>query len=256
MALKAANKKGRMKRDKEGYVDIIGGAFDSSNSQGAFYSSEGVAELLKEGSILARRLGRAQLYSELGHPSQESMSDKQYRARLLRIKEKEYCNHIKSVTLDTEMWRSVPGLERGSIATVLKVKPFGPHGHIIADAIETPSINLAYSIRSFVNNQFKNGRINKKVIDIVTYDNVGSQGMPTANKYDTPSVECLFEMDVDKYELQELSLEYQSNGNESLQEEVDLLIDRIVQSERTGVGLEDSSLDLINVGNRPIWTCL
>ena len=251
MALKAANKRGRMKKDSEGYVDIIGGAFNSSNAHGDFYSMEGVTKLLEHGSIAARRMGNSQLYSELGHPQQGNLSLTAYKKRLLQISEKHQCNHIKKITLDTELWKTTKGLERGSVATILKVKPYGPYAHVIDTAINTPSINLAYSIRSFVRNGFSNGRIHKKVLDIVTYDNVGSQGMPTANKYSSPSTESIIELDVDSYELLELADEYNANGNESMHLDITNLISKIKHIEREG--LEDSSLDLIEVSSSPIW---
>ena len=244
--MKAASGSGRMKADQEGYVDIVMGTMNDYNSQGEYYAMRGAEKLFSGSSIFSRRMAQGQLFSELSHPAQEAgQSRKDYFNRLLRIDDQKVSTHIKAVTLDSELWKTnSKTMTRGAIAVIGKIKPYGPYASTALEAINTPSINLAYSVRSFTKNRMVNDVNVKSMVELVTWDQVGSQGIPSANKWTGVGLEVLVSDIVSVSDILSTADALVSVGNESMAAQVRHLLDHIRDEEVEAPSLEES----------PIWT--
>ena len=247
LARKASSGSGRMKADSEGYVDIVMGSFDDYNSQGEYYAMRGAEKLFEGSSIFARRIKAGQLFSELTHPAREAkQSRREYFNRLLRIDDQQVSTHIKSVTLDSELWKTNKDtMAKGAIAVIGKIKPYGPYASTAMEAINTPSINLAYSVRSFTKNQLVNGTNIKHMVELVTWDQVGSQGIPSANKWTGVGLEVLVSDTVSINDLLDTADALSAVGNESMAESVRNLIKH---------ARESSKESPIILEPTPVWT--
>lgn len=248
VASKASNGKGRMKPDNEGYVDIVMGSMNDFNSQGEYYAMKGAEKLFEGSSIFARRIKNGQLFSELSHPSREKgQTRREYFNRLLTINDQKVSTHIKSVELDSELWKTNRDtMSNGAIAVVGKIKPYGPFASTAMEAINTPSINLAYSVRSFTKNLMEKGVNIKSMVELVTWDQVGAQGIPSANKWTGVGLEVLFTDVVSLGDLLDTADALDAVGNESM---ADTIRDLIPYATKPS---EESKLELVEP--TPIWT--
>lgn len=189
-ALIGANKCGKLKRDNEGYYEIVLGGLNVINSTGAVYTMEGSRALLDKSNLLNRRLQAKRLNSELGHPKrQPGWTDDEYFARILSIEETNICSHIREFRLE-------PRSGTDEVMIIGWVKPSGPHRDHMEESFNNPNENVCYSIRSFTDD-YRQGYTRKKVLKtVVTWDKVNDPGISFANKLDTPSLEdmtsCIF----------------------------------------------------------------
>lgn len=187
-ALAGVNKEGVVKADPDGYYDVILGAFDYYNTNGAFYAFGPAKKLLEESGILMRRIRKGVLHGERGHPKREAgMSDEDFIRRALAIDETNISHHIKEVEVDDQNVVDKSG--KKIIAIRGRIKPFGPGGDDLASSLENPHQNTCFSIRSFTED-IRNGLQHiKNVVEIITWDWVVEPGIAIANKYDFPSME-------------------------------------------------------------------
>ena len=187
-ALVGVNKKGIVKADPDGYYDVILGAFDYYNTNGAFYAFEPAKKLLEESSILMRRVRKGVLHGERGHPKQlPGMSEDAFIRRALAIDETNISHHIKDIEIDSENVVDKSG--KKIIAVRGRIKPFGPGGADLAASLENPHQNTCFSIRSFTTDVHEGLLHVKNVIEIITWDWVVEPGLAIANKFDFPSME-------------------------------------------------------------------
>lgn len=177
--------------DENGYYRVTLGAFNSFNSRGDFYLTDGVRDLIEnKSSALYKRLEKGYLNGEMGHPEQTpGMSMNDYFIRNLRIEMSNISHHIKEIMLTpTNVDSGMPGK-----GTVLKVegwvKPSGPHGELLKQALDNPDQNVAFSVRSFTEDTRVGNIIVKKVLNIVTWDWVLQPGISQANQWDSVSFE-------------------------------------------------------------------
>ena len=188
--LNGTTKAGIIKPDADGYYDLIIGALNFDNSYGAQYCAESAKLLFRAGTSLMRRLSSAYLSSEYGHPKREpGMTDDDYLARIMRIEETRECAHIKDVTIDMDCIKDASG--RRVIAFRAKVRPSGPYGPALKDKLENPKENVAFSIRSITDDEYRRGKLIKHLREIITWDYVREPGISIANKYQSPSLESM-----------------------------------------------------------------
>ena len=188
--LQGTSKVGLLKPDANGYYDLIIGALDFDNSYGAQYCSESAKLLFRAGTSLMRRLSSGYLSSEYGHPKREpGMSDDDYLARIMRIDERYECAHIKNVRIDMDCVKDKSG--RRVIAFRAMVRPSGPYGPALKDKLDNPDENVAFSIRSITDDEFRRGKLIKHLREVITWDYVREPGLSVANKYQSPSLESL-----------------------------------------------------------------
>lgn len=197
-------KTGILTPDSEGYFTMVVGALNALNASNQFYTANGAKELFTSSSVFARRLKNGVVFAEVEHPKREKgMTDDDYMDRLLHIDRKNACAHIKDVWLDENYGRNNPSVGNPNmIAIMAKVKPWGPHAAILADAIKTGSINVCFSIRAFAESHFSGGRSVRVLETIVTFDCVLEGGIAVASKWDTPTLETITEKAVTQKMLQ------------------------------------------------------
>lgn len=186
--LSDSNKKGILKPDSDGYYSVTLGCLNIENSGGQYYPYKQNKAMFEPNSILQRRIRNGQLFAELGHPKRESgMSDSEWVVRVLRIEETNIAAHIKEVWLD-EDYTDLKGNKY--VGIIGKVKPAGPHKETLQEYLETPDINVAFSVRSFTHLPSEVGMQNIKVFkNIITWDVVTEPGIATATKWDSPNLE-------------------------------------------------------------------
>ena len=187
-SLVGANKVGNLKKDENGYYEMVVGALNVYNSAGQFYVYEQAKEMFLDSSQLMRRVARGALRAEYGHPKQQpGQSDQQFAYRVMSIFEENVCAHHMSITLDAERVKDARG--NPIIAIISKVKPSGPLGNVLQQSLENPNENVCFSIRAFSNDSRRNGRIERVLKTVVTFDYVNEPGIAVAEKFMSPALE-------------------------------------------------------------------
>lgn len=202
-----SNKKGILKPDADGYVEMVLGGLNAFNSAGEYYTLAGAEDLFKSSSILMRRIQNGVLKSELGHPKRApGMSDDEFLTRVLSIEETNVSTHIKEIYLDHEFGRKFPQFKNpGLVAIIGRVRPSGPHGPALEASIANPSENVTYSIRALSDNYYERGQCYRVLSTIVTFDQVTEQGINIANKWNAPTLESYNELPVTARQLKSVA---------------------------------------------------
>lgn len=191
-ALMGTNKVGILKPDVDGYYELVLGGLDVYNSAGAFYPLGPAKELFEASSSLQRRIKSGNLRGEYGHPKMiPGMSQRDFLARVMEIREDQVCCHFKEVTIVHNV-KDKDG--RSTIAVIGKVKPSGPMGEALRASLENPHENVCFSIRSLTIDEYVGGRLIKTLKNIITWDYVNEPGIAIANKYCAPTLEKLHEV--------------------------------------------------------------
>ena len=194
--LAAKGLKGILPCDENGYYDIVIGGLNTFNSQNEYYTLEGAKALFEESSIFMRRVRSGNLRGELGHPKRAvCQTTNDYFGRILQIDEGNVCCHISDVWLDFNYGKNNPQFNNPNlVAIIAKVKPAGPKGHVLEQSLKNPKENTCFSIRALTKDFMQNGRVNRVLQQIVTWDCVNEPGLALANKYDSPALENLSDM--------------------------------------------------------------
>jgi hypothetical protein len=187
------NKKGILTPDENGYYEVILGALNVYNSAGEYYVADGAVELFKNSSVLMRRINGGALYSELGHPKKPSgMSHEEFYRRIIALDENNICAHISEISLDLDYGRNNPEFNNPDmIAIIGKVKPSGAKASAVESSLTNPKENTAFSIRALTENTYKNGRVEKTLTNVITWDYVIEPGIAAAKKSFSPSLESI-----------------------------------------------------------------
>lgn len=177
--------------DENGYYTLIVGGLNCFNSYGAYYVAKNSIELFNSSSDLMRRINGGQLRGELGHPKREPGTDlNSWINRAMTIEEKNVCCHISEVWLDLEYGKKNPEHKNPYLVAIYaKVRPAGPHGPILKAAFENPKENVGFSIRSLTDDRRVGGRLEKTLVQVITWDYVNDPGISMANAWSTPTVE-------------------------------------------------------------------
>lgn len=187
------SKKGILTPDSDGYYTIVMGALNTYNSAGEYYTAEGALQLFENSSHLMRRIKNGALYAELGHPKkQPDMSMETFYNRIITIDETNVCGHISEVTLDFNYGKNNPKFNNPEmIAIIGKVKPAGSKASALQLALENSKQNAAFSIRGLTENKYRNGRMDRILTNIITWDHVIEPGISVACKAHTPGLEAI-----------------------------------------------------------------
>lgn len=186
--LPKSENKGVLKKDNDGYYNMVVGALESFNSAGEFYSADGAKALFEESGLLMRRLRNGKLRGEYKHPMpRPGETEQQFLRRSLGIDDDRVSTFFREIYLDFDNCFDENG--RKVIGIRAWLKPFGPYGKCVADAIDDPYQNLCYSIRAYTKDRMVGGRCVRMLSTVVTWDQVGEQGIGVANKYSTPARE-------------------------------------------------------------------
>ena len=191
-SLAGTNKVGNLKKDENGYYEVVVGALNVFNSAGQFYVYEQAKQLFESSSQLMRRVSRGSLRGEYGHPKMlPGMSNEQFANRVMSIHEENTCCHHKEITLDFDRVKDDQG--KPVIAIISKVFPSGPMGAALERSLNNPNENVCFSIRAFTDD-YRDGGICKRVLKtIVTWDLVNEPGIASAEKFKSPALEAMSE---------------------------------------------------------------
>lgn len=183
------NKLGRLKNDGQGgYVMPVGG-LNVFNSAGQYYTFEAAKKLFDESSQFMRRVDRAVVRAEVGHPVKEpGMTENDYIRRVLTIRESNVCAFHKEIWLDFNSIKDKNG--KPVIAIMSRVFPSGPHAAMLERAFENPGENVCFSIRAFTRDYMQGGVMYRDLDTIVTFDYVNEPGIDFAEKFKAPSLEA------------------------------------------------------------------
>lgn len=189
----------KLKKDDKGYYYITLGALNAFNSAGEFYDIEGVNDLLtSESSVLYRRLKTGALKGEVGHPEYTVGTPKAaFYSRNMKILLSNTSHHIRDIELITTKKGSGISNKGNTVLIKAWVKPSGPFGDALKEALENTDENVAFSIRCFTMNTKVNGIIIKKITQIITWDWVNEPGMSVATKWKELGIESLDVCDID-----------------------------------------------------------
>ncbi len=189
-----------LKKDEDGYYDVILGALNIHNSSGAYYEcTDDVRKLFQNSSILMRRMEGGFLKAEQGHPKMiPGMKMRDFVSRIARIEEKSVCGHIKSITLTETNKRDI-GSDVPVIVIRGKVKPMGPYASSLESDLSSKSSNTSFSIRSMTRDRIVNGKTIKTLANIITWDSITEPGLAIATKSNSITMEshdiCSLDMD-------------------------------------------------------------
>lgn len=187
-ALAGTNKVGTLKKDDNGYYELVVGALNVYNSAGQYYVYEEAKNLFTSSSQLQRRISRGSLRGEYGHPKiLPGMTNDQFANRVMSIYEENVCCHHKEITIDFDRVKDSNG--KPVIAIISKVFPSGPMGPALEKSLNNKNENVAFSIRAFTDD-YREGGITKRVLkNIVTWDLVNEPGLAVAEKFQAPALE-------------------------------------------------------------------
>jgi hypothetical protein len=183
---------------------MVVGALNVFNSGGSYYPLKGSEALFDESSSFQRRVKRAALRGEYGHPKpvprsldprQQKLNDQEFARRNLSIYEENVCCHHMKIWLDFDRVKDKDGKPVISIMSL--VAPNGPLGHVLEKQLQNPHENVCFSIRSFTDNRMRFGIEERILREIVTFDYVNEPGIATAEKYFAPSLEARSEYEVE-----------------------------------------------------------
>jgi len=104
------------------------------------------------------------------------------------IQEDNVCCHFRRIWLEAGH-KSPDG--RPVVAIMAEVKPSGPKGPALAEALQNNAENVCFSIRSFTHDVMQNGVLNKLLRTIVTFDYVNEPGISIAKKWHAPGLESM-----------------------------------------------------------------
>jgi hypothetical protein len=200
-SLAGVNKAGLLKKDEQGYYEVVVGALNVFNSAGQFYVYEQAKKLFEGSSQLMRRVSKGALRGEYGHPKfLPGMTNDQFANRVMSIYEENVCCHFRDITIDFNRVKDAQG--KPVIAIVAWVKPAGPNAAALQASLDNPNENVCFSIRAFTDD-FREGGVTKRVLKtIVTWDYVNEPGIAVAEKFCSPSLESMSETSFSRGELE------------------------------------------------------
>ncbi len=186
-ALMGSNKRGTLKCDADGYYPVVLGALNTFNSANQYYPLGPAQALFDSSSAFQRRVATAALRGECGHPrKQPGESDREFAVRINDIYEPNVSHHIRKVWLENGA-RDEAG--RPIVLIMGEVRPAGPRGPALKDALDNRFEDVCFSIRAFTQDGPVGGIWMKNLRQIVTWDWVNEPGISAAHKWRAPTLE-------------------------------------------------------------------
>lgn len=182
--------KGELACHPDGYFrDVVLGGFGTHNRSGQLYDFDSAARFFEMQSEFMNMVKSGHLRGECGHPKrQPGMKDKEWLARVCAIEETLISHHIREVKLvdglvtDPKTGAKCPGV-------LAELKPCGPYGESLESSLKNPHENVCFSIRSLTADRIMPTQWIKFMRRLITWDQVYLAGIPSANKYESPSLE-------------------------------------------------------------------
>jgi len=191
-------------KDDEGYYKVRLGSFNTFNNSGHYWLVKDLNRIFGRGTLINDRLQDGILFSEYDHPKGllDMDIDKQ-RSRTLNIDPDRICAHIKKLEV-TRTNEKETGFPYPIIHIDGWVKPTGPFAKYVQDFLDTPSINVPFSIRALSKYYKMNGVLIKEPVIVSTWDFVTKPGIKKANQWTAAGVECDIPAPSNEEELNEL----------------------------------------------------
>lgn len=206
--LLGTEKKGVLKPDEDGYYTVVLGAYGAHNSAGMFYDLQSAKPFFRPGSALMRQIEKGVLRGEHKHPEPDMnitdmrTREKAFIDRVREIDSDRVSHHIRALRLE-EGQRDDQG--RPIMAVVGEIRPAGPYGDVVRQALENPHENVYFSVRSLTMDDRMRGV--KYTREIITWDYVNEGGIYNAQKYRSPALESFQEVEITPTHLWELEAE-------------------------------------------------
>lgn len=182
--LLGTGKEGILTPDADGYYTVVLGAYGAYNNVGMYYDLPSAQNFFKQGSPLLRWVEKGILRGEYKHPMPTNgMSDEEYIQRIRQIDADRVSHHIRKVYLK-------PGKDeqgRAIMEVVGEVRPSGPYGNVLKDALDNKHENVYFSVRSLTVDDVMRGI--KYTRELITWDYVNEGGIAGAHKYNSPALE-------------------------------------------------------------------
>lgn len=211
-ALVGTNKVGNLKPDEDGYYTLVVGGLNAFNSSGAFYPLAPAKALFDSSSSFMRRISGGNCKAECGHPKPlPGQSGRDFMQRVLQIEETRVAAHFRKIWLQEEGVRDAQG--RPIVAIMAEVKPAGPMGPALKEALDNPHENVCFSIRSLTQDRMvPAGYLEKNIRQIICFDWVTEPGISAANKYSSPALESFEEVTLVPEHLDAIERQYEQAG--------------------------------------------
>ena len=178
-------------KDDNGYYKMLLGAFNTYNFSGIFYRIKNPSDLLKDGTIWNRRITNGIYKGEKEHPDYKGMSREEIIQRTIKIDSDRVCAHIKSVEL-VDTGRCEKGWDGYNITLVYGwVKPTGPFGPELQEALDNPDMNVPFSVRSLVSQKIVGSTVVRDVVDVCAHDWVYENGISIATQWNAAGIESI-----------------------------------------------------------------
>lgn len=193
--------RGRVMQDQDGYYQKIPLAMlnKPSRNNTAYESNSFLKQITSPTASFNIKLKAGQLYGEYDHPTTLGFnrSDQDYERkvleRMMMVSGDRKSHHFKDVSASDP-------LEDGSIIVYGDLKPAGPKGQYLKEALDEPFMNAAFSLRA-ITDRIENydpsyarpieaipENVSKFVtLKLVTFDHVDIGGFEIASKINSPS---------------------------------------------------------------------
>lgn len=177
--------------DADGYYTVVLGGLNCYNSAGEYYVADRVIDIFRDSSVFMRRVKNGALFAEVGHPRRlPGMSMADFYARIIDIDDKNICAHISEVSLDLKFGLKNPDLKNPEMIAIMgKVKPAGNQAETMKLSLENRKQNTAFSVRGITTNHERNGRVERELTRVITFDHVVEPGIKPACKAFVPGLE-------------------------------------------------------------------
>lgn len=190
--LKHSGKRGIIKPNDQGEYTIICGALNAHNKSGDFYPiSDKIAGLFRSHPTFMRRIQTRKLIAELEHPViTPKMNEFEIITRLRKLDiEREYGTW-------TNIWVGEKPIkdDKGLIVYPIfgSIVASGNYPDRLRNDFENPHLNPSFSLRALSQNTTRpNGTFLRVITEPITFDRVLEGGIPTSEKYVSPTMESL-----------------------------------------------------------------
>lgn len=193
--------------NEHGWYKMWGGAFNTNNARGDWYPLDPKleAELTTPNSDFNLRMANGVLGGECNHPDLHLLPNKKAQMmRLNKIDKTRECLQIMQIELDTKTYCNP---DNSPVTGVwVWVKPTGAYGEAFKKALEDKDIQVALSLRTESANTLRpNMTWVRKTTKIIGWDWVDIQGLPNATKFESYSMESMFDIDEVEYDSRDVA---------------------------------------------------
>jgi hypothetical protein len=172
--------------DEDGFYYVNLGALNVENTSGIFYKADtSVLDLFSNPrSLVNKRIAGKKLFGEYKHPvitpelkaELDRGNSKPWLLRNIELDDDRFALQIREIDLiETDVVDRVTGLKK--ILIKGWVKPHGPYGYVVKESLEGKHTSASFSIRVIMRDDQANGRVERTILIVSTWDFVSSPGI-------------------------------------------------------------------------------